>query len=564
MVSPPSPAYLYRPVDAGHGGFRVAILEPSIEFLRRYVAAYLRLPSSLILIMRQFPMFGAIPTSRHLWRSKALRHIRFPDKKRYIWADALCIDQTNLEERGQQVQQMKEIYSHCTRDLIWLGESNERTERGIQVLMHAQIVIGKHTMEWSVLSAILDHSGIPDRFHGPFGHGTFEQDIWDIFTSVQVIQHQRDSFTRVQPINSTLLDVLSRFQQTYSTDPRDKIFGLLGLATNEHGIVPSYFKSVREVYTDVAYAQIQAEQNLDMIAQSMWPLGAGSDESKDGLSASVTAGLPSCVPNFWLTERETLLFAQRGIFAAGSSIFSEPVTVTPLGKLCIRGTFLGSIKVLRALGSEIVPRNPGESKWVKHWLPESLKDDSVGQSMYPTGEDLFEAYWRTLLADCRMYPAQRLSPQDIEEHSQIFGRWRQFSDVALPDNLFQYTSQVPVTWSERDEEAYKAACELGRINSLNHKMGKWQFAELDAGLYAMVPCPASCRADRTAVQVNDWILVVDGGKVPLVIRQVKSGLEQVDEEWEVLGTAYVHGFMDGRANEWVNEARLERSSITLV
>jgi hypothetical protein len=40
----------------------------------------------------------------------------------YLWVDALCIDQTNLDERAAQVLLMGEIYSSAVRVIIWLGK----------------------------------------------------------------------------------------------------------------------------------------------------------------------------------------------------------------------------------------------------------------------------------------------------------------------------------------------------------------------------------------------------------------------------------------------------------
>ena len=52
----------------------------------------------------------------------ALRHLRYPDKTRIIWADALCINQNDVEEKTKQVQIMGRIYTECAQCLIWLGE----------------------------------------------------------------------------------------------------------------------------------------------------------------------------------------------------------------------------------------------------------------------------------------------------------------------------------------------------------------------------------------------------------------------------------------------------------
>jgi hypothetical protein len=40
----------------------------------------------------------------------------------YLWVDALCIDQTNVDERAAQVLLMGDIYSSATRVIIWLGK----------------------------------------------------------------------------------------------------------------------------------------------------------------------------------------------------------------------------------------------------------------------------------------------------------------------------------------------------------------------------------------------------------------------------------------------------------
>lgn len=58
----------------------------------------------------------------------ALQHLRFADTARCLWVDAICIDQTNLKERSEQVQMMAEIYYGATRVLAWLGEADVYTE----------------------------------------------------------------------------------------------------------------------------------------------------------------------------------------------------------------------------------------------------------------------------------------------------------------------------------------------------------------------------------------------------------------------------------------------------
>jgi hypothetical protein len=54
---------------------------------------------------------------------KLLQRIRNDDGTvRMLWIDALCINQSDLKERAQQVQMMRLIYAQANRVVIWLGE----------------------------------------------------------------------------------------------------------------------------------------------------------------------------------------------------------------------------------------------------------------------------------------------------------------------------------------------------------------------------------------------------------------------------------------------------------
>lgn len=64
----------------------------------------------------------------------ALVALRQPDQLRKLWIDQLCINQSDLEERSQQVSIMSEIYSTAKRVIIWLGDANEHTERVFELL----------------------------------------------------------------------------------------------------------------------------------------------------------------------------------------------------------------------------------------------------------------------------------------------------------------------------------------------------------------------------------------------------------------------------------------------
>ncbi|KAK3896460.1 hypothetical protein C8A05DRAFT_20565, partial [Staphylotrichum tortipilum] len=62
----------------------------------------------------------------------ALMHLRDGFVDRIVWVDALCIDQTNTEEKSQQVQSMAKIYAKASRVIIWLGEAAATSDQALE------------------------------------------------------------------------------------------------------------------------------------------------------------------------------------------------------------------------------------------------------------------------------------------------------------------------------------------------------------------------------------------------------------------------------------------------
>lgn len=59
---------------------------------------------------------------------EALQHMRLPDEDRILWIDAVNIDQDNVQERGHQVKQLRDIYKEAERVIIWLGSATHDTD----------------------------------------------------------------------------------------------------------------------------------------------------------------------------------------------------------------------------------------------------------------------------------------------------------------------------------------------------------------------------------------------------------------------------------------------------
>lgn len=76
-------------------------------------------PKSSILINRS----GVLGVTRNCY--DALYHLRWRFCRRFLWVDAICIDQhgndESTRERNHQVKFMRDIYAKAERVLIWLG-----------------------------------------------------------------------------------------------------------------------------------------------------------------------------------------------------------------------------------------------------------------------------------------------------------------------------------------------------------------------------------------------------------------------------------------------------------
>lgn len=64
----------------------------------------------------------------------ALQRFRLTDDIRYLWADALCINQRNNEEKSFQVQNIFVVFSKALTVLAWLGEEIGSTTDAVQLL----------------------------------------------------------------------------------------------------------------------------------------------------------------------------------------------------------------------------------------------------------------------------------------------------------------------------------------------------------------------------------------------------------------------------------------------
>lgn len=103
--------------------------------------------------------------------AQALRKLRFPTTTRLLWADAVCINQQDIQERNHQVQLMKEIYSKSTGVVVWLGEDPDG--HGKNAISAMTIVVKYLEAYQEALRFMREKKTAPSWLKGR-GHFTFE------------------------------------------------------------------------------------------------------------------------------------------------------------------------------------------------------------------------------------------------------------------------------------------------------------------------------------------------------------------------------------------------------
>ncbi|KIM94481.1 hypothetical protein OIDMADRAFT_60808 [Oidiodendron maius Zn] len=114
----PRPRYSYKPLPS----------RDSIRVMKLFSSYYPQLQCQLQTILLNEPFdYEAIS---YVWGDPTIKVDMICDNHlvgpRCLWANAICIDQSNLHERTSQVALMKKIFAKASRVLSWLGPEDGR------------------------------------------------------------------------------------------------------------------------------------------------------------------------------------------------------------------------------------------------------------------------------------------------------------------------------------------------------------------------------------------------------------------------------------------------------
>ncbi|KAF2832373.1 HET-domain-containing protein [Ophiobolus disseminans] len=196
----------------------------------------------------------------------ALQCLRQRDRDRYLWIDAICINQADKGEQSRQVQQMGAIFKLAERVLFWLGKATPEIITLMDALNQPQMTvagcdIGQLTLDenrwddyriglrqllnrqWFTRVWILQEAA--NAQEATVCCGTFSIPAEAFAHAPSLIREEPkphcQAVLNIMPGTSRsetwwgqerdLCTLLRMFQSSKATDERDKIYALLGMST---------------------------------------------------------------------------------------------------------------------------------------------------------------------------------------------------------------------------------------------------------------------------------------------------------------------------------------------
>ncbi|KUJ21310.1 uncharacterized protein LY89DRAFT_770560 [Mollisia scopiformis] len=231
----------------------------------------------------------------------ALLRLRFKDKARLLWADAICINQSDDVEKGSQVKIMQTIYGNATGVCVWLGCGTAEMQPAFKliddIVSHESSTSADRTELpdptsrcWSTLGAFFSAAWFTGLWvvQEVYNHactvfcGEHEMRWQDLVLIAEFLWEdplnaypgsRGDSISILQ-INSAghshaTSGVFDRFRHFNCSDQRDKVYALLSfppLSSLRPLIQPDYSKSVAEVFEEATVRIITSSQNLGLLS----------------------------------------------------------------------------------------------------------------------------------------------------------------------------------------------------------------------------------------------------------------------------------------------------------
>jgi len=218
----------------------------------------------------------------------ALRNLRKPGLKRRLWVDAVCINQSCVEERNHQVGLMDRIYSTAARVLIciqdrhssyfdlfeWLRMENDTPpskmgEMPLTIMARKLLSSRYFRRVWVIQEVALARAAF---LHVNADSVLLSRKVlhrlWDLCALDNVTVPEILLRVPGEHVQSNLLDWLVATIQCESTDSQDKVYAVMSLLDPQtRALIPiDYSLGPQQVYANALAAIIRVRHDLSILS----------------------------------------------------------------------------------------------------------------------------------------------------------------------------------------------------------------------------------------------------------------------------------------------------------
>ncbi|KAI8631219.1 heterokaryon incompatibility protein-domain-containing protein [Xylariaceae sp. FL1651] len=518
--------------------------------------------------------------------ANALRALRdwHDGHDKYVWVDAICIDQANHKERAYQVSIMGDIFGSADDVVIWLGEEAQNSNLAVNFIKQlarcnrqhegrrekvlAIARDAKYRAHWTALDKlwkrrwwerawVLQETVLARK--ADFCCGRTVVSLSDVFDHARLLRlawaeiyytleqeygismkiptyHTLDGIRRLRSarLEGIILPIMACHFRTMSssvTDLRDAIFSKLGMALDGYIVTPSYTDPLDVVYTEFVQNHITKTQSLEVIHMDARP--------------RTTRDIPSWVPDWACKFAAEALQREYG---------ADPRI--DFRRYCASGNTLPSTqfdlsdptrKVLSCKGHALdivdgVSRAEDKS-WSGVSAPRPAVQPKSGKCAYEDDAEIFEALWRSLTINQRVdgsLPGPEYGPVLADSFRAAMTR---SASVAIFDHHCARISDFELFGKTVVQRMADVAARGGGQTISSAERNLLESGPGEGLTFRRLLTTQNGRAGTAScdVEPGDVVAILLGCSVPMVLRPLASGA------YQVFGEAYIHGVMYGEA-----------------
>ncbi|MCJ1391346.1 hypothetical protein MMC18_004209 [Xylographa bjoerkii] len=539
--------------------------------------------------------------------ASALQYLRRHHPLEYVWGDAICIDQKNHQERGQQVLRMARIYETAVKTIAWLGpEGNDssvafdlirslareyhvsKSESEVVSFVQSALTKETHAIAWKALEHLLKRKWwtrmwivqemvVSRNVDLACGDQliTWDEAAYSIYCVIlgyrsilsmlasenidlsaasincfNFIREVKERWLLGRPLSlETCLDQTVAFR---TSDDRDSIYAILALASDASTLVPCpvYTMTTQDVYKTLVRSYIEQHKSLDIIylRSKLHP----------------SSLLPSWVPDLSLhlsthTFKTSLyvIYAEEKGFVQCAAAFTVPLVSysRDLKVLTCRGICIDIVDGCSSTSQE------ASTSWDRVSLPVHRN------CAYASSEETFSAIWRSLIGDTLFSKGSYEKPPEnigslFAKHCQTYdsssglvqsGNWDRILDHFDVPLWYEQTKDFVICG--RTLRDWVADITEDRYDPAEAEEGTWSdFARKVVGLCwdkrLITTEKGYVGMAPHRVQKGDKICILLGSSLPAILRPVR-------DHHVLVGACYIHGIMFGEAMSLLDEGKVE-------